>query len=119
MSGKTPSPPSHGRLLRTPHVTAPVQRAQRLCLKSKRKKKNLSLINGHVLESSPRLTRVKGHAHDRGFPGTVGPQQSSDLASVEGEGQVADGRLVALVFLGHRHQGDAQGAPCWPPLPVL
>lgn len=61
---------------------------------------------------------MKGHAHDCGFPGTVGPQQGSDLASVEGEGQVSDGRLVALIFLGHRQQGDARGTS-WLSLPDL
>lgn len=75
----------------------------------KKSKPPVSQVSGHALEPSPRLTRVKGHAHDRGLPGAVGPQQGRDLASVEGEGQVSDGRLVALVFLGHRHQDDA---PC-------
>ena len=53
---------------------------------------------------------VEGDAQHGGLPGAVGPQQGGDLASVEGEGQVSHGRLVGLVLLGHRHQGDARGA---------
>lgn len=63
--------------------------------------------------------RVKWVSHDGGFPGAVGPQQGSDLVSVEGEGQISDGRLVGLVLLGHGHQGNAWGSSSRLSLPVL
>lgn len=62
---------------------------------------------------------MKCDSHDGGFPSAVGPQQGSDLVSVEGEGQVSDSRLVGLVLLGHGYQGDTRGASSRLSLPVL
>lgn len=62
---------------------------------------------------------VKGDAHDGGFPSAVGAQQGTDLAAVEGDGQVSDSRPAGLVLLGHRHEGDARGASVQRSRPVL
>lgn len=62
---------------------------------------------------------MKWDSHDGGFPGAVGPQQGSDLVSVEGEGQVPHSGLVWLVLLSHGHQGDAWGPSSRLSLPVL
>lgn len=63
--------------------------------------------------------RVKWDPHDSGFPGTICPQQGGDLVSVEGEAEVLDCSLVALIFLGHRHQGDSRGTSFKLSFPVL
>ena len=58
-------------------------------------------------------------AHDGGLPSAVGPQQSSDLVPVEGQGQVPDPRLVAIMLLGHRQQDNAGGASFQLSFPIL
>ena len=58
-------------------------------------------------------------AHDGGLPSAVGPQQGSDLVPVEGQGQVPDPRLVAIMLLGHRQQDNARGASFQLSFPIL